>query len=263
MQFTASTWGGDARLPPTIGAAGCWTARSPVFVGDGSAGVAATGDRSKAPLEWEPIGRRVCIGGVSCSVGGRLLDGQGESDLIERAKRGDVGAFEAIVTRYQDLAFRTAYVITGDAAEAEEAAATGFLKAHYALARFRSGAPVRPWLLKIVANEARNRRTAARRHPTLALSAVEDRPSDEPALSPEAAALAEEQRCLLLSAVDGLWEEDRLVIALRYFLDLSEAEMAEALGCARGTVKSRLSRALSRLRQRMTADPRRGEERRG
>ena len=203
------------------------------------------------------------MGGVRCSVGGRLLDEQNESELIERAKRGDAGAFEAIVTRYQDLAFRTAYVITGDAAEAEDAASTGFLKAYYALARFRSDAPLRPWLLKIVANEARNRRTAARRHPTLALSAVEDRPSVEPALSPEVAALAEEQRRLLLAAVDGLREEDRLVIAYRYFLDLSEAEMAEALGCARGTVKSRLSRALGRLRERMSADSTREEARRG
>ena len=213
----------------------------------------------------EPFLPGSCISVRHCSVGGRLLDQQDdtEHELIERAKRGDAGAFEAIVTRYQDLAFRTAYVITGDAAEAEDAASTGFLKSYYALARFRSGAPLRTWLLKIVANEARNRRTAAHRHPTLALSAVEDRPSAEPALSPEAAALAEEQRRSLLAAVDGLREEDRLVIAYRYFLDLSEAEIAEALGCARGTVKSRLSRALGRLRERMSTDPTREEERRG
>ncbi len=211
----------------------------------------------------EPNGSRACTRDVGCSVGGRLLDEQDDAELIERAKQGDAGAFEAIVTRYQDLAFRTAYVITGDAAEAEDAASTGFLKAYYALAGFRSGAPLRPWLLKIVANEARNRRTAARRHPTLSLSAVEDRPSAESTLSPEAAALAVEQRRFLLAAVDGLREEDRLIIAYRYFLDLSEAEMAESLGCARGTVKSRLSRALGRLREQMSADPRREEERRG
>jgi RNA polymerase sigma-70 factor (ECF subfamily) len=234
-----------------------------MFACDGNLVPAAGSNRMPAPTEWEPNGPRACIGGGSCSVGGRLLDEHEEAELIERAQRGDAGAFEAIVTRYQDLAFRTAYVITGDAAEAEEAASTGFLKAYHALARFRTGAPLRPWLLKIVANEARNRRTAARRHPTLALSAVEDRPSVEPALSPEVAALAAEQRRLLLAAVDGLREEDRLVIAYRYFLDLSEAEMAEALGCARGTVKSRLSRALGRLRERMSADSTREEARRG
>ena len=78
------------------------------------------------------------------------------------------------------------------------------------------------------------------------------RPLGDAAPSPEAAALAEEQRQSLLAAVEGLRDEDRQAIALRYFLDLSEAEMAAALGCARGTVKSRLSRALGRLRERFT-----------
>ena len=171
-----------------------------------------------------------------------------ESELIERARRADPAAYEGLVTRYQSLAFRTAYLITGDAAEAEDAAQSAFIKAYFALPRFRTGAPFRPWLLRIVANEARNRRTARTRHPTLALSAAEDRPSDETARSPEAAALAAEQRAALLDALNALREEDRTVIAFRYFLDLNEAEMAEALGCARGTVKSRLSRALRRAR---------------
>jgi RNA polymerase sigma-70 factor (ECF subfamily) len=60
-----------------------------------------------------------------------------------------------------------------------------------------------------------------------------------------------ERRALVLRALEGLREEDRLVIAYRYFLDLSEAEMAAALDCPRGTVKSRLSRALERLRARL------------
>ncbi len=127
----------------------------------------------------------------------------------------------------------------------------GFVKAYQALGRFRAGAPFRPWLLQIVANEARNRRKATGRRAALALragAAADDRSSGDAAPSPEAAALAGEQRRLLLEAVNGLREEDRLVIAYRFFFDLSEAEMAEALGCARGTVKSRLSRALGRLR---------------
>jgi RNA polymerase sigma factor (sigma-70 family) len=79
--------------------------------------------------------------------------------------------------------------------------------------------------------------------------AAEDRPSGDAAPSPEAAALATEQRRLLLAAVGRLGESDRQVIACRFFLELSEAEMAAALGCRRGTVKSRLSRALHRLRE--------------
>ncbi|MGH2532928.1 MAG: RNA polymerase sigma factor [Thermomicrobiales bacterium] len=185
-------------------------------------------------------------------MGGRLLD---ESELIERAKTGDGDAYEELVRRYQDLAFRTAYLITGSAADAEDAAQEAFVKAYYALGRFRAGAPLRPWLLRIVANEARNRRTAAARRPTLALSAATDRPSGDTALSPEGAALAHEERGALLDAVNGLSKDDRLVIAYRYFLDLSEAEMAEALGCPRGTVKSRLSRALRRARAALSSDP--------
>lgn len=157
--------------------------------------------------------------------------------------------------RYQTVAFRTAYLIVGGATEAEDAAQEAFVKAWAALGRFRAGAPLRPWLLRIVANEARNRRAAARRRPTLPLDWSDGANRDaiqqasQPADSPEAEAIAAERRHELLTALDTLRDDDRLVIVYRYFLDLSEAEMAEALGCARGTVKSRLSRALDRLRQ--------------
>jgi RNA polymerase sigma-70 factor (ECF subfamily) len=183
-------------------------------------------------------------------VEGRPLDAP-EPELVERARNGDVAAYEELVRRYQDLAFRVAYLITGSAAEAEDAAQEGFVRAYRALNRFRPGAPLRPWLLRIVANAARNRRIAAARHPTLALSAAMDRPSDDATQSPEAAALAAEARDELLAALADLRDDDRRVIAYRYFLDLSEAETADALGCARGTVKSRLSRALGRLRGRL------------
>ena len=176
---------------------------------------------------------------------GRPLE---ETELVERAKHGDVGAYEQLVERYQELAFRTAFLVTEAAAEAEDAAQDAFVKAYYALGRFRSGAPFRPWLLRIVANEARNRRKAAGRRAGLALRAGEEHASGDAAPSPEAAALATEQRTALLRALNDLREEERLAVAYRYFLDLSEAEMAEALGCARGTVKSRLSRALGHLR---------------
>jgi RNA polymerase sigma-70 factor (ECF subfamily) len=206
---------------------------------------------SRAPPSWNRPRARFVYGASARSVGGRLLD---ESALIEDAKKGDGDAYEELVRRYQDLAFRTAYLITGSAADAEDAAQEAFVKAYYALGRFRPGAPLRPWLLRIVANEARNRRAAVARRPTLALSAAADRPSGDTALSPEAAALAHEERDALLVAVSGLKEDDRLVIAYRYFFDLSEAEMAEALGCPRGTVKSRLSRALGRARVALQAD---------
>lgn len=157
-------------------------------------------------------------------------------------------AYADIVTRYQSLAQRTAYVILRDADEAQDAAQEAFVKAFRAIGRFREGAPLRPWLMRIVANEAINRAKASSRHPTVDLAVAGDAAADAEG-SPEARALAGERRDLLLRAVNRMREDDRIVIAYRYFFDLSEAEMAEALGIARGTVKSRLSRALSRLRE--------------
>jgi RNA polymerase sigma factor (sigma-70 family) len=171
-----------------------------------------------------------------------------EQRLLERAQRGDADAFGEIVARYQALAQRTAYVIVRDADAAQDVAQEAFVKAYRALGRFRPGAPLRPWLLRIVANEAINKAKAGSRHPALDLAAAESRAAD-PAASPEAQALAAERREMVLHAVNELKQEDRLVIAYRWFYDLSEVEMADVLGIPRGTVKSRLSRAMSRLRE--------------
>jgi len=171
-----------------------------------------------------------------------------ESELIELARRGDLRAWETIVRAYQGIAFRTAYLLCGSAADAEEAAQDGFVKAYRALGRFRRGAPLKPWLLRIVANEARNRRRAAGRREGLALrAAAENRPGDA-VPSPEAALLGGESRRRLLEAVERLSDEHRDAVACRYLLELSEEETAAALGIRRGTVKSRLARALERLR---------------
>jgi RNA polymerase sigma-70 factor (ECF subfamily) len=174
-----------------------------------------------------------------------------DTSLIARAKRGELRAYEELVERHQATAFRVAWLIAGSRGEAEEAAQDAFVKAHRALGRFRDGAPFRPWLLRIVANEARNRRVAAGRRERLALRALEDRRHTEPAASPEQALLETDEREGLLVALRRLDEPHRLAIACRYFFDLSEAETAAALGCRPGTVKSRLSRALERLRAEM------------
>lgn len=177
---------------------------------------------------------------------GRPLD---DAELVTRAQQGDVAAYEELVRMHQGIAFKSAYLIAGSATDAEEAAHDAFVKAFGALGRFRRGEPFRPWLLAIVANEARNRRRSAGRRHALALRAAEEiRPGDA-APSPEAALLGRERHDFLLSAVNQLSEEHRLVIACRYFLDLSEDETASALGIRAGTVKSRLSRALERLRE--------------
>jgi len=157
-------------------------------------------------------------------------------------------AYEDLVRRHQDAALRTAGFVLAGAADAEDAVQDAFVKAYTSLGRFRIGSPFRPWILRIVVNEARNRRRSAGRRAGLALRLAEDRPSDDAAPAPETAVLARERRAALLSALSGLSEDDRLVLGYRYFLDLGEVEMADALGIPRGTVKSRLSRALGRLR---------------
>lgn len=174
-----------------------------------------------------------------------------EAELVARAKRGDHGAYETLVEKHQTIAFRTAYLVTGSAADAEEAAQDAFVRAYAALGRFRPEASFRPWLLTIVANEARNRRRAARRRAELALRAAEEPSSGGAASSPEAVLLASEQRRSLLAAVDTLSDGERLVIACRYFLELSEQETAAVIGRPRGTVKSRTARALEHLRERV------------
>ena len=135
--------------------------------------------------------------------------------------------------------------MTRNAADAEDACQEAFAKAYRALGRFTSGRPFRPWLLRIVTNEARNRIRSSRRHEALrvrAISAIHETDSD-----PADRLLADESRRRLLEAVEALPIQDREIIAYRYFLELPVAETAEALSIAEGTVKSRLARALERL----------------
>jgi RNA polymerase sigma factor (sigma-70 family) len=173
--------------------------------------------------------------------------------LAERASRGDERAFEELVVTYQGIAFRTAYLLTGSAEDAEDAAQTGFVKAWAALPRFRRGAAFKPWLLRIVANEAHNRRRSAGRTAALRLRATAAQPSGDAAPSPEGAALGRMEREELLAALGRLDGRDRDVLTCRYLLELSEEETAAVLDVRRGTVKSRTARALARLRAEVEA----------
>lgn len=175
---------------------------------------------------------------------GGVLD---DDMLIQQAREGDVSAYEELVTRYQDIAFRSAYLVTQDAGAAEDAAQDGFIKAYHALHRFRQGSPFRPWLLTIVTNEARRRRASSLRQDRLAIHLSSyQRQSFGPSVESEV--LAGELREQLHHAVEALSRTDQLVLAYRFVLGLSEIEMAAAMNCRQGTVKSRLSRALGRLR---------------
>jgi RNA polymerase sigma factor (sigma-70 family) len=171
-----------------------------------------------------------------------------EAGLLRRAKRGDLAAYRALIEMHEGIAFRTAYVIAQNEADAADAVQEAFARAYRALGRFRNGAPFRPWFLRIVVNEARDRRDASGRFAALVARAAAADRIPEPAPSAEAVVVARELRDEVVAALARLRERDRLVIVLRYFLDLSEEDLAGALDCPRGTVKSRLSRAMDALR---------------
>ena len=180
-----------------------------------------------------------------------------EARLVRRARDGDADAYGELVTMHQAAAFRVAYLLLGSAADAEDAAQEGFVRAHLALDRFRVGEPFRPWLLAVVGNEARNRRRARGRREGMLVRAMTafrgGAAAGVPAAAPqpERVALAGETRAELREALASLGEEERLVVTCRYLLELSEAETAAALGIPLGTVKSRLHRGLRRLRDRL------------
>lgn len=168
-----------------------------------------------------------------------------ESELIRLAQCGDAGAYEQLVQRHQEPVFRLAYLMCGDPDEAEDIAQDALIAAYRALPRFDCERPLRPWLLKITANTARNRRRSLGRY----LSALKRWAADstiEADAEAQATDLLEAQA--LLGAVRRLNDADQAVIYLRYYLGLTVDEAAQALDIEPGTVKSRLSRALDRLR---------------
>ncbi len=174
-----------------------------------------------------------------------------EAELVRRARRRDDAAWETLVGRHQEPVFRLAYLILGDAAEAEDVAQEAFVRAMLALTRFDEARPLRPWLLSITANLARNRRRGLGRYWAAVQRAFagEPRPTHPP---PDRTPASDARR--LRQAVERLRPEARDVVYLRYFLGLSELETAATLDIPPGTAKSRHSRALAQLRAIIDAD---------
>ncbi|MFN8222965.1 MAG: RNA polymerase sigma factor [Gaiellales bacterium] len=173
-----------------------------------------------------------------------------DGHLARLARGGDRDAYAELVRRHQTVAVRVAAQV-GNVAIAEDAAQDAFVKAFVALPRFDPARPFRPWLLTIVANEARTRVRSRRRGARLdeLLAARDDEPPGDPVAD---AVLARSEGDALGRALAALGEPDREILVLRFVLDLGERETAAVLGCRKGTVKSRTSRALSRLRAAFT-----------
>ena len=170
-----------------------------------------------------------------------------DAEAVTRARGGDLDAYGVLVARYTLRAHRAAFLL-GAGAESDDVVQEAFVKAFRHLSRFRVGEPFGPWLLRIVANEARNLTRSRRRREALALRLCTAESEGTAADGPVDEVLAAERRAGLVAAVNALPDRERQVLVCRYFLDLSEAETAQVLAWPLGSVKSRTSRALSRLR---------------
>lgn len=151
-------------------------------------------------------------------------------------------------------------MVLGTATGADDVVQDADVRAWLARDRLDADRPFRPWYLRVVANAARNARRGRGRRAALELrsgrSTVEQLAPD-----PAERIVADEALQHALTALNGLRADDRLIIGLRYFEHLGERDVAEVLGCPAGTVKSRLSRALGRLRSELEAGRRHdGEE---
>ena len=168
-----------------------------------------------------------------------------DDTLLARARDGEQEAFGEIVRRHQHAALRLAAVICGSTEEADDIVQDAFVSVHRHLTTYRGSGSLRSWMLRVVANHAKNhvrgrvrRLRRDDREAGLALRVNE---------SAEQAAERHLEHEALAAALTRLTPNDRAVLACRYVTGLSEAETAEVLDIAVGTVKSRCSRALARL----------------
>ncbi|TDC83656.1 RNA polymerase sigma factor [Micromonospora sp. KC606] len=171
-----------------------------------------------------------------------------DDEAVTRAQAGDLEAYGFLVARYTASAHRTATLL-GAGSDADDVIQEAFVKGYRRLSRYRGESSFRSWLLAIVANETRNLHRSRGRRDGLVLRAATANPHSEIAEDVAVGSvLAGERRAALVRALRLLPVKDREVIVCRYFLDLNEDETVTMLGWPRGTVKSRTSRALAKLR---------------
>jgi RNA polymerase sigma-70 factor, ECF subfamily len=174
---------------------------------------------------------------------------QSDLELVRRAQRNERGAFDLLVLRYQHKVVKLVARLLRDPAEAEDVAQEAFVKAYRALGSFRGDSAFYTWLYRIAVNTARNTMASRQRRPIeyeadlseSEQSAVDARMKDTD--TPEAAALSEEIHQTVNRAVEELPEDLRTAIILREIEGLSYEEIATAMDCPVGTVRSRIFRA--------------------
>ncbi len=172
-----------------------------------------------------------------------------QRELVERARRGDGDAFAALVGPHVTDMLRLARLVSGAHADAEDIVQEALTRVLRSLNRFDADRPFRPWFATIVSNQARNWNRSAGRRKRLTLR-IAGLAQVGPVATDEQVE-AREQESSILRSVSLLDPIDREVLGLRFLLGLSERETAETLQCSLGTVKSRTSRALDRLRKKI------------
>lgn len=184
-----------------------------------------------------------------------------EAETIRRCQRGETAAFASLITHYEREALRLAYLLTGDRFLAEDIAQESFLRAYRAIARFDTSKPFRPWLLRIVTNQARMTHRTSRRTAEVSLDALLDAGSDTaamrptvtfPLMAPDLSAQigALDEQAALAQALATLTRKQREAVVLRYYLELSDGEIAQVMQCRPDTARHRIYdglRALERI----------------
>ena len=175
------------------------------------------------------------------------LDDPSDDELVRRAQQGDRPAYGELVRRHQTAALRVATAVCGSSEEARDIVQDALVQGYRSLHRYRGDAPVRSWMLRIVANHAKNalrsgsrRRGREERFGSLQPAAPLDPVGDDVSSATDAASM--------LAMLAALSVRDRQVLACRFVAGLSEAETAATLRIPVGTVKSRAARALDRAR---------------
>ena len=182
---------------------------------------------------------------------------QEDGELASRSKQGDLSAFNLIVERYQSQVYNVSARILGDPTAAEDINQETFISAHRAIGGFRGGS-LRAWLLRIATNLCYDNIRASRRRREQSLDQSMLNPGfDVPSsgASPEQRALSSELRAEIQRGILALPPDQRTVLVLIDVQGLSYEEAASAAGVSIGTVKSRLNRARSRVRDYMLRHP--------
>ena len=209
------------------------------------------------PVTADGLGPRDAGGDGGPADGAEAADD--EHRLVHAARGGDGAAFNRLVLRYQDAVYTLCFRLTGNTADAADAAQEAFLSAYRHLADFRGGA-FRSWVFRIAANASYDLHRRRKRHPTEPLERPESEaepPASEiadPALGPEAALLRQELAQYLQAGLLELPQDQRLAVVLCDVHAFDYQAIAAITGAELGTVKSRINRGRRRLRDYLLAN---------